>query len=1247
MLSLSEDTDTDDASIVQDTSMLLPESNSNTQAKAKKPSLLLALTRAFGKEITVEMILKLIQDLIMFVGPLLLKLLIDFTEDSTIPTWRGYVYASLLFIVAEVQSLDLHQYFQRCNKTGFHIRTAVMDVLYRKSLKLNNNARRKTTVGEIVNLMSVDAQRFFDLMLYGHMIWSAPVQIILATVFLWQVLGPSVLAGIAVVILIIPISSAIAAAMRKMQVKQMELKDKRIKVLNEIFSGIKVIKLYAWEKSFLSVITNIRHQELHYLRKAAYLTVISMVTSMSSPFLVSVAAFATYSLSGNDLTPQKAFVALSLFNILRFPLSMLPTVLSRLVQTYVSLRRVTNFLQCDELDTSTVRRMEIPDTEASVDSIAVVVSNGTFRWEKGRQIILESINLRIKKGSLVSIVGIVGSGKSSILSAILGEMEADCGRVILQGCVAYVSQVAWIQNATVQDNVLFGNELNQEWYEQVLEACALNPDLELLPAGDMTEIGEKGINLSGGQKQRVALARAVYSYADIYLLDDPLSAVDAHVGEHIFNKVIGPTGILRNKARILVTHGVSFLPQVDQILVMTNGYISETGTYNELLQQDGAFADFLKTHTGVGSNNNKLQESIEKEKCNESKSYQKNVVKQINDDDWQDERKKNTSTTCKEKTASRRGSRIIREEETETGMVKLGVYAVYAKSIGVIVSICIVLGHVGVYGFSVGASIWLSDWSDAEAAALKQNHSLLHSTSFYLGIYSSFCVGLSIMMFVSVLAVAYGTLNAARLLHKHLLKQVLRCPMSFFDTTPIGRIVNRFSKDMYIIDERIPESTRGFLYVFFGIVSTIVVVSYSTPIFLSTVIPIGVLFIVTQRFYVATSRQLMRLESITRSPIFSHFQETLNGTSTIRAFGQEQRFINDSQHHMDQNMKAYYPYVTSYRWLAIRLEFIGNTIVFFTALFAVIERGSLSAGIVGLSISYSLRTTQMLTWLVRMMGEMETRIVSVERVKEYSEVATEAPSRVENNSLLHDWPTAGRICFNSYSVRYREGLDVVLNDINCCIEGCEKIGIVGRTGAGKSSLTMALFRILEAAGGSITIDGVDIATIGLEDLRSRITVIPQDPVLFSGTLRYNVDPFGQATDAEIWSCLARAHLRDFVESLGDGLSSEVAEGGDNLSVGQRQLVCLARALLRKSKILVLDEATAAVDLETDSLIQQTIREAFADCTVLTIAHRLNTIMDSDRVIVLDNGQIVEFDSPAVLLSLGGAFQSMAASAGIL
>ncbi|XP_055852945.1 multidrug resistance-associated protein 1 isoform X6 [Episyrphus balteatus] len=1233
-------------------------------------SIMPPIVKSFGGIFLFGSFLKLVSDMLTFASPQILGWIINYVEHKsdpekiTEPEWKGIFYAILLFICAALQTFFLGQYFQKMYIVGLRIRTALINAIYRKALIISNAAKKESTVGEIVNLMAVDAQRFMELTTYLNMLWSAPLQIILALYFLWNLLGISVLAGLAVMIILIPINGVIANRIKILQVKQMKYKDDRVKLMNEVLGGIKVLKLYAWEPSFEEQVLEIRDKEIETLKSAAYLSAGTSFLWSCAPFLVSLVTFATYVLidEKNVLDPSTAFVSLSLFNILRFPLAMLPMLITNLVQTQVSVKRINKFLNSEELD---------PDCVGHDKTFPhpMLIQNGTFSWGD-ENAILKNINMEVKKNTLVAIVGTVGSGKSSVISAFLGEMDKLNGRVNTVGSVAYVPQQAWIQNATLRDNILFGKEYDRKRYQKVIDACALRADIQMLAAGDKTEIGEKGINLSGGQKQRISLARAVYSDSDLYLLDDPLSAVDAHVGKHIFEEVIGPTGLLAKKTRVLVTHGITYLPKVDNIYVLKDGEVSEDGTYSELLNKKGAFSDFLIQHlTESNAEEEELEEIKEQlEKTVQSEELRGKLervisrartesisetasVRSFGSDKGSIRKRKTNRQDSVDSTVSKLSTdkaspakddgKLIEIEKSQTGGVDFAVYKHYIKSIGITLAVSTILLNFLFQVFAIGSNLWLTKWSTDTAA---QTDTSLRNM--YLGVYGAFGFGQALCNFGATITLSLATLNASRNILRHLFRCILQAPSDFFDTTPKGRILDRCSSDISVLDLVMPFNMKMFISTTYQVLATVVVICISTPIFLVAIIPIALIYYFAQRFYVATSRQLMRLESVTRSPIYSHFSETVTGVTTIRAYDVGQRFVDESDNRVDLNQLCKYPSVIANRWLAIRLEMIGNLIILFASLFAVLG-GQTNAALVGLSVSYSLQITQTLNWLVRMTSDIETNIVAVERIKEYGETKQEAPWVIDNVKTPQGWPQEGRVVFEDYKVRYREGLDLVLRGVSFDIRGGEKVGIVGRTGAGKSSLTLSLFRIIEAAGGRILIDGVDIATLGLHMLRSRLTIIPQDPVLFSGTLRMNLDPFQKNSDDEIWTALELSHLKTFVKGMTAGLNHEISEGGENLSVGQRQLVCLARALLRKTKVLVLDEATAAVDLETDDLIQKTIRSEFKDCTVLTIAHRLNTILDSDKVIVLDRGEIIEFDSPASLLEdKNSAFHSMAKDANL-
>uniref|UniRef100_A0A3Q4I0M6 ABC-type glutathione-S-conjugate transporter n=1 Tax=Neolamprologus brichardi TaxID=32507 RepID=A0A3Q4I0M6_NEOBR len=1204
--------------------------------------LLRTLARKFGPYFLTGTLCIIFHDAFMFAIPQVLSLLLDFMRDEDAPLWKGYFYATLMFLLSCLQSLFNHQYMYTCFTVGMRVKTAVMGLVYRKSLVINSSARRTCTVGEIVNLVSADTQKLMDFVVYFNAVWLAPIEIALCLFFLWQQLGPSALAGIATVILIFPLNGFIAKKRSKLQEIQMKFMDGRIRLMNEILNGIKILKFYAWEKAFLEQVLGYREKELKALKKSQILYSISIASFNSSSFLIAFSMFGVYVMldDKNVLDAQKVFVSMALINILKTPLSQLPFAISTTLQAVVSLKRLGKYLCSEELKMENVSKAPL-----SSDGEDVVIENGTFSWSAEGPPCLKRISVSVPRGSLVAVVGHVGSGKSSLLSAMLGETEKRSGQVTVKGSVAYVPQQAWIQNATVQDNIIFGREKLKTWYHRVLEACALLPDLDILPAGDATEIGEKGLNLSGGQKQRVSLARAVYRKADVYLLDDPLSAVDAHVGQHIFDKVIGPKGVLRDKTRILVTHGMSFLPQADLILVLVDGEITESGSYQELLSHHGAFADFIHTFASTERKETGSRRSNARLSMVDFMPFSRDLSQeQLIGGDTTNTNLQNmepVSETDQEQVPEDLG-KLTEVDKARTGRVRLDMYKKYFKTIGLAIIIPIVFLYAFQQGASLAYNYWLSKWADDPVVNGTQIDTDLKLTVFgALG----FVQGVAI--FGTTVAISICGIIASRHLHMDLLNNVLHSPMSFFESTPSGNLLNRFAKEIDAIDCMVPEGLKMMLSYVFKLMEVCIIVLMATPFAAVIILPLSFLYAFVQSFYVATSCQLRRLEAVSRSPIYTHFNETVQGASVIRAFGEQSRFILQANERVDFNQTSYFPRFVATRWLAVNLEFVGNGVVLAAAILSVMGKSTLSPGIVGLAVSHSLQVTGILSWIVRSWTDVENNIVSVERVNEYADTPKEASWSIESSSLPQAWPQNGTIEFQDYGLQYRKGLELALKGITLHIHEREKVGIVGRTGAGKSSLALGIFRILEAAKGKIFIDGVDIADIGLHDLRSRITIIPQDPVLFSGSLRMNLDPFDTYTDEEVWSSLELAHLKNFISNLPDKLNHECTEGGENLSLGQRQLVCLARALLRKTKILVLDEATAAVDLETDTLIQSTIRTQFEDCTVLTIAHRLNTIMDYTRVIVMDRGHISEMDSPANLISQRGQFYRMCREAGLV
>ncbi|CAJ0935675.1 unnamed protein product, partial [Mesorhabditis belari] len=1220
----------------------------------KQPSIVWCLWRLFKWELIAATALKLISDLMQFLNPLLLNLLITFTEDQSAPWYEGLVYAFGLGLSNLVRSQLMNQYFTEMFRVGQQFQAVLTTAVYEKTLCLSNTARREKTVGEIVNLMAIDVERFKSIAPQLQQYWSSPMTIILCLLFLTQTVGWAALMGVIIMALVIPVNFWVSFKCREWQVEQLRLKDQRIKMTNEVLNGIKVVKLYAWEPAMEKAIDKIREKEMKLVQRASTLQNTCDIFNVSQPFFVAAATFATYTLTdpSHILTPQIAFVSLTLFNSLRGPLMMAADLISQTVQAIVSNKRLKDFLIAEELnETSVDRQLNSEFYEKSLQAQQI-----TWTWDRSLQPALRDIDIEVPSGKLIAVVGTVGAGKSSLLSGVLGEMEKLRGYVGVRGTVAYVSQQPWIQNLTLRDNILMGKDFNKLIYDMVVEACALKPDLELLPAGDSTEIGEKGINLSGGQKARVALARAVYQDRDIILLDDPLSAVDAHVAKHIFDQVIGPNGVLKSKTRVLVTHGLSFLKEADIIAIVKDNTIAYVDTYANLMENPET-----ERYLQEAEIEKKEEEESEIEESSDEESQEK---KDSSDAESEIEKKSTFSkASTKLSKKSRRSSakrsqapirtlpqeadsKLIVTEKAETGRVKPQVYMNYFKAMGLITHMLPLFIFIFLWmGFSASRSLWLSAWSDSNLVPGQDPLSL----GARLGIFTALGFLEIFSLFVSFYCLLMGGIKASLQLHTPLLHNVLRSPLSFFDVTPLGRILNRLGKDIEVIDLRLPGTFRFVVISAVNVIQVVILITIALPLFMIVAIPVFVIYFLLLRYIITCSRQLQRLASITRSPIYSHFGESIQGASTIRAFGWTDNFIEMSKQKLEVYIRCSYFTMIAQRWFSVRLELLGNVIILGAALLAIVAKnwGLTTAGMSGLAVSYSLNVTFMMSMFVRYIGDLESNVVSVERVKEYTENQSEANWEGEKE-LPRIWPDKGDIQFKKVRARYRPGLDLVLRDLSAHISPGEKVGIVGRTGAGKSSMALVLFRIVEPCGGVIQLDGIDIQSLGLHDLRKNITIIPQDPVLFSGTLRFNLDPTEDHSDAELWAALEHAHLKNFIEMLPSRLDHQIDEGGENISVGQRQLVCLTRALLRKSKVLVLDEATAAVDVHTDALIQSTIRREFAAATILTIAHRLNTIMDYDKIMVMKSGEVAEMGSPQQLLqNKESVFYNMAQSAGLV
>uniref|UniRef100_A0A7N0U2M8 ABC-type xenobiotic transporter n=3 Tax=Kalanchoe fedtschenkoi TaxID=63787 RepID=A0A7N0U2M8_KALFE len=1063
------------------------------EKREPKPWLFRALKSSLGGRFWLGGFWKIGNDLGQFVGPVILNLLLENMQQAG-PAWKGYVYAFAIFVGVVLEVLSEAQYFQNLMRVGYWLRSTLVAAVFRKSLRLTHEGRQQFPSGKITNLMTTDAESLQQVTQSLHALWSAPFRIIIALVLLFQQLGIASLLGALLLVLMFPIQTAVISRIHKFTKKGLQRTDKRIGLMNEVLAAMDTVKCYAWETSFQSKIQSVRNEELSWFRKLSVLGALNSFILNTIPVFVTVVSFGIFTFLGGDLTPARAFTSLSLFSVLRHPLFMLPNVITQVVNARVSLKRLEDLLLAEE-------RVLLPNPPLEAGLPAISIKNGNFAWEsKMERPTLSNINLDIPAGSFVAIVGSTGEGKTSLISAMLGELlPMDGADVVIRGSVAYVPQVSWIFNATVRDNILFGSPFEGYKYATALDVAALRHDLELLPGGDLTEIGERGVNISGGQKQRVSLARAVYSDSDVYIFDDPLSALDAHVARQVFDKCIKTE--LRGKTRVLVTNQLHFLSQVDKIILVHEGMVKEKGTFEEL-SNDGPLFKKLMENAG------KIEEHVEEEEENKKVEPETSIslVNGVTND----------STNVASHTNKKEGkSVLIKKEERETGVVSWNVLVRYKNALGgtwvvTILFACYVMTEV----LRVSSSTWLSHWTDSSTGNI-------HGPGFYNLIYAMLSLAQVLVSLANAFWLILSSLYAAKRLHDAMLASIIKAPMVFFHTNPLGRIINRFSKDLSDIDRTVAPFLNMFLAQVSQLISTFVLIGVVSTASLWASLPLLILFYSAYLYYQFcfqkmklmlvhcllqnTAREVKRLDSITRSPVYAQFSEALNG--------------------------------------------------------------------------------------------------------------------------LPELPP-------------------VLHGLSFTIYPCDKVGIVGRTGAGKSSMLNALFRIVELERGRILIDNYEIAKFGLADLRKVLGIIPQSPVLFSGTVRFNLDPFSEHNDADLWEALERAHLKDVIRRNAFGLNAEVSDAGENFSVGQRQLLSLARALLRRSKILVLDEATAAVDVRTDALIQRTIREEFKSCTMLIIAHRLNTIIDCDRVLLLDSGKLLEYDTPEHLLSEeGSAFSRMVQSTG--
>ena len=1266
------------------------------------PVLFGAVFKAYYGYLLTNLLLAFVETVLQFSQPFALMKFLGFfdlylfsAEEDRPPIIIGYYWAVVMFLIAVGNFVTYNQMTILQNKLAFSIRSSLTTLVFQKALSFSPASRQKKPTGDIINNISVDIGQINGLFLMLGDYAAAPIKLIVCLVALYKFFKAASFFGLGAALLSVPLVTLVNATVITSYKQMMKDKDDRTTLITEIINLAKSIKLYSWEKPMLERLSHVRNnRELRNLKLIGVIIALAQFLWTCVPFIISCACFAAFTwLYSIPLTPEIVFPALSLFGLLMEPMMIIPNLVVSVVETKVSLGRLTELLTLEEISpdqNGKIKRELVPKGEYSVK-----IEKANFVWnvnepdqsykdeedevegQSSNNVALKDINFLAKRGKLTCVVGKVGSGKSTLLNAILGDIPIRGGnyedhetdsqpKVEVYGSVAYCPQSPWILNGTVKENILFGHKYDSEFYRKTILACELVSDFKTLPDGDKTNVGEKGISLSGGQKARISLARAVYARADIYLLDDVLSAVDAHVGKALIKQVLASDGIIGNRTKILATNSVPVLHEANDIYLLSGGAVIEHGNYDDVMGRNGDLANLINEFGRQTSNN--LRENTP------DKEQQEKHLKELEDA----EIAKTTRETIEEELthdALRRASIVsfdhvyaedddeehydnaknrkteVQEEDKEKGAVPLKTFARYIKECNVGYFSIFLLSTIGVMLLNVVETYILKDWSNIN----KEQNSTVRP-GFYLGLYFGVgALGGALTYFGLFIFWSFCIIRAAGYFHDAMAKSILRSPMSFYDTTPVGRILNRFTQDISNLDMMLPFTLISFLQLIVQALITFTVVIASLPRMIVVIIVLGVIYNYYRARFIPTSRELKRLQSVVNSPVLSVIQESLNGVETITAFHQKDRFIHKCKKFIDERTLVNIVNVDIMRWLSMRLQSISAATLLAASVLSVYSlTGSnpLVPAMVGFVLTYVITVPSILTSLINSWSSVQASGVALERIIEYCDLPSEAPLIVEDKRPDDNWPAHGVVKFNNYSTRYRENLDPVLKNIVFTVESRQKVGIVGRTGAGKSSLTLALFRIIEATGGYIEIDGINIGEIGLYDLRHHLTIIPQEAHTFRASVRENLDPFGEYTDEKLWNALALAHLKEHVEKMESdpteaekeasknpdelpkkrGLDADIEEGGSNLSAGQKQLLCLARALLNEtSKILVLDEATAAVDFQTDKIIQETIREQFKDKTIITIAHRIDTIMDSDKILVLDQGKVAEFDAPQTLL----------------
>lgn len=1208
--------------------------------KHKKTALHRALFKVFGLEFVLIGLLAVTCEIMnvavipIFIG----KLVAYFSKDQTQYSINdAYIFAFIIIVSLVINRMMVHPSMMAVMHLAMKLRVACSSLIYRKTLRLSKAALAQASVGQLVNMLSNDVSKFDQGFVLAHFSWVGPIQCAVGTYLLYREIGVSAFFGIGLLLSFIPVQVWLGKRTSVVRLRTALRTDERVRLMNEIISGIQVIKMYTWEKPFAKLIAMIRRKEINAIRSRTYIiaSILSFETFLTrTAIIISIVGFVYM---GEVINAEKVFAVTAIYNAMRTVITYLFSLsISSMAEVNVSVKRIQKFLSSEEIsdgESKSLKYLDVKDKDGKYGSLVESLNRGLSGFEPSVEFkdvnakwsadsivnTLRNVNFSIKDKSLLAVIGPVGSGKSSLLNTVLKELPISGGNLIVNGKISYSAQEPWLFTATVRNNILFGNDYDEDRYKRVCKVCALESDFALLSHGDKTLVGEKGNSLSGGQKARINLARCVYKEADIYLMDDPLSAVDTHVGKQLYEECI--TKFLKNKIRILTTHQLQYLQNADKILILSDGGIGGQGTYQELQSSGLNFAKLLQEFQIPA------EEAIEKQRIASRQNSEMELEEEEEDD------------------------QLEKEETTESGMLKLKHYGAYVKAgksyfaIFMLV-VLFILSRVATSATDYYSVYWVNLEQDfVDRQALNETTTDLMQRDVVL--YMFIVVALLMIVFAMMVSIFFFIyfVRAARNLHDSIFSQLTAATMRFFNNNPSGRILNRFSKDLGTIDEYIPPIMFDVIDIFSLLIGTLVLTSIAEPWLLPPSLFMMVIFYYIRVVFLETSRSVKRIEGITRSPIFGQVTSSLAGLSTIRAFNAETALIDEFDYLQDRHSSAWFIFIAATRWFGLYLDLV--CVIFITCIIMALLslKSDMYGGNMGLIITQYMGLMGSLQWGMRQWSELENQMTSIERIFEYTKLETE-PKREENQLkiLPQNWPQDGKLELKSVSMKYNKEDPYVLKSLSVSINPGAKVGIVGRTGAGKSSIIAALFQLYDIEG-SILIDNVDTTKLPLEVVRTKIAIIPQEPVLFSGSMRKNLDPFDEYNDSVLWNALEQVELKEVISDLPAGLSTAVSEGGTNYSVGQRQLVCLARAIIRNNKILVLDEATANVDPHTDALIQKTIRKQFADCTVLTIAHRLHTVMDSDKILVMSAGCAVEFDHPHTLLQQNSVFKSMVRATG--